>query len=330
VADVGSYFLAAGEVSRRAYKEFRDDVLRLAAQGRLDLKRLGHAEDPLGDERFTAAGLEPDTSVFDDCGLDVLVKFDAARPATGVCYYQAQAFARWLGWRYFDDADLFRLPFGAELEWAALGAAGVHVPAPLNGLRPPPQLAGKAVADSWEAWRQRAGRRPPLNAAFWPPAEAELVALGDYTLDEHDVKVIGLDFGVREWCEDLPLIGVDAVYYRPHATSHARHRELAARRRAGTPLDRPLGPELRNGELRGLGFGEPELGGRDPAADLVDVVTSQPARFDARLLGVKRLVYAPRDGRGLLPGQRSALVSVAGFRVAGGAELMRRVREVLR
>jgi hypothetical protein len=275
------------------------------------------------------AGLQPDTHVFADCGLDALVRIDGDRPITGVCYYQAQAFARWLGWRFFADADLFRLPFGAELEWAALGAAALQEPVPLNGLRPPPKLVGKEVGESWQAWRQRAGRRLPLNAAFWPPSETELMALGDFTLDEHEVRVFGLDFGVREWCEDLPLVGVDSLH-RHQATRHAVHRELASRRRAGTLLAVLLVPQMRNGELRGLGFGEPELAGRDPAADLVDGVTSTPARFDARLLGVKRLVYAPRDGSGLLPGQRSALVSVTGFRVAGGDELMRRVREVLR
>ena len=320
VSGLRDYFLAANEVSRGAWRAFLEDIVRARKERSLDIAALTHLEDPMGPDRLSREGLLPDRSVFGGQNFRVFVAKAPARPVTGVSYFQAHAFARWLGWRFFGDANLFRLPFGAELEFAATGGS----PGRLNGLR----FRGREELADWRrrfAAIQRGSLRDGVvDAARWPLTAVELGVLGDVSRSL-GATITGLDFGVREWVEDLPLIG-NAEAYRVVAEGHPKHLEYSRRRRVDADL-RPARSRLLDiGELRGLGWGEPAVLGQDPRVGLIDARGRRSAKG---ILGVKRMNYARRDGKGLGRGALAPLVRVAGFRLAADTSFAALVRERL-
>ncbi|MEZ5989958.1 MAG: bifunctional serine/threonine-protein kinase/formylglycine-generating enzyme family protein [Planctomycetota bacterium] len=331
VTGLSDFFLGDHEVTRGEYLAF---VAAVAAGDVPEdvVAALGHHEDPLGARRFTRAGLAPTTTPFGGATLEELAKAAADRPVTGVDWFQAAAYCRWLSWKVFGSPDYLRLPFAGELVAAAMhglppAAAGLR----LNGLRP-------EVADLVEQrWKRvvgetaRDGRRDP---ALWPLEPAELVELGDLSRGlgrpgEPAPVVTGLDFGVREWVDDLPF--EDEEVAALIVANHENHRATAEDRRLGrlrTALPKDV---LRDGIVRGLGFGEPEVAGRDPVAEgWLDDLTSadpKPARLgDPGLLGVRRSLQLARDGS--LAGRRNPIVAVVGFRVAGTVRFLEQARRV--
>ena len=323
ISGLRDYFLGSSEISRGAWRAFVEDIARARKEGALDkddFAALTHIEDPKGRERLTRDALMPDRSIFGGQNFRVFVANAPERPVTGVSYFQAHAFARWLGWRFFGDADLFRLPFGAELEFAATRAAAKR----LNGL----SLRGREQLAEWRK-RFAAIQDGSLNdgvvdARRWPLSSVELEVLGDVTRSL-GAAITGLDFGVREWVEDLPLIG-NATAYRVVAEVHQRHVDYSRLRRINAVL-RPARSRLLDiGELRGLGWGEPVVLGQDPRQGLIDARGEASAKG---ILGVKRMNYVRRDGRSLGRDAIAPLVRVAGFRLAADSSFAALVRERL-
>lgn len=326
VSDVGAFFLSSTEVSRLAYATFVADVIAGLRDGSLPLDQLRHHEDPLpAARRFTRQGLAPDLSLLAKQDLALMTARSGDRPVTGVHYYQAFAFVRWLGFRAFGDADLFRLPFGAELEWAALGRETRRDHPALNGLRPAGDMTLHRLQLDFRRAQQRARRGAHLDPDAWPANPAQLDAIGDYAVSHDGSRVYGLDFGVREWVEDLPLVDVPGEY-RLIAGLHARHIDYAKKRSRGEELRVAVISQLENGEVRGLGWGEVDVSGADPLGFLADCYGEGDLRG---LLGVKRMNYVRRDGRGL-DGGISPVVRLSGFRVAGTEAFVRKARAGIR
>lgn len=321
VSAVDAYYLGAQEVSRRSWKDFIDDVVERAKAADFEWAELGHREDPLGARRFTRAALMPDLSLFGaESSFEDVVRAAPDRPISGVNYYQAAAFCRWLGLVAFGDPDVFRLPFGVELEWAAIG------PALRDGAVNGVDVSARSAVATWRRdfldFRRRAKRGARIDAARWPANAAECIRLGDSASAWDGSRVHGLEFGVREWVEDLPVIGA-STSFRLLVETHGRHVEYTRRRRVDEFLSPRRASALAMGQLRGLSWGEPEYGGFDPVRELVDVGADQDAKS---ILGVKRIRYVRREGSGIAPGQVAQLVRIAGFRVAGGAAFIRIVR----
>jgi hypothetical protein len=169
-----------------------------------------------------------------------------------------------------------------------------------------------------------------MSAESWPPVPGELKLLGDYGLGLDGSRVYGLEFGVREWCEDVPISdeGSARDLFRSIAKSLVSHREFAVRRRLrqGADLERGFQRWLRLGVVRGLAWAEPARLAADPSEWLSS--TELPPL--QRVFGVKRSVQIARDGTGLSPGRISPLLRVVGFRIAGGRSFNERVRQKLR
>jgi ergothioneine biosynthesis protein EgtB len=96
--------------------------------------------------------------------LHGLLPVEASRPVTHICYYEADAYARWAG---------FRLPTEFEWEVASSGEAKA-APFDLSQLRPPPAASGSSAltGNVWE-WTQSAYSPYP----GYQPAPG---ALGEY------------------------------------------------------------------------------------------------------------------------------------------------------
>jgi len=316
VRQVAQYYLSQTEISRAAYQAF---VIAAPALDDNVKKELVHAADPLHLARLTPAGLAPDTTVFGGKSLAYLVTADGARPITGVNYFQARAFARWLGWRLAKDPDMFRLPYAVELEWAALGRRKVR-----NGMHVPQMLRGRSAADVFRRYRTKAESGSVMDPGRWPLDQKQLAEIGDYA-DGFDGRVYGLDFGVREWVEDLPIIpsDKDSRYHESWIESHTEHQKQVERFARTGRLDGSVSLR-RLGVVKGLGFGEPAIEGRDPALYL------EPTRFgDSSLLGVKRTENVPRDGIGR-PGRNHPSLRMIGFRLCGRSKFIARARGAMR
>lgn len=331
VIGLGEFFLGQTEVSRADYLRFVQDVLASKEDTEL-IRQLGHAEDPLGKGRFTKVGLMPLEGHFPGMGLEALALADGERPVTGVDYYQASAYCRWLSVQVFGNPDMFRLPFAAELVQAAVHRFPRNERvAHLNGLHVPAQK-WKSVEEAWRLYRKLSRRGAGLDPAHWPLSPKELQRVGDYcvgigSLSDKDgaSRCYGIDFGVREWVEDLPLDAGKIV--RIYIGSHSEHVRLSRDRRLGKK-ETLFTPEVsRLGVIRGLAFAEPAFRGRDPQSlGYLEVRGGGPAVFgDPDLLGVRRTENAKRDG--ILSGDRkNPFLGVVGFRIAGTRRFMEKAR----
>ena len=312
-------YVAANEVTRRMYYEFVRDVLARTEEPDFVPTALLHLEDPLGADRLTLQNLLPDLSIFEDRSFEDVVAKAPERPVTGVNYYQASAFCRWLGFVTFGNVDFFRLPFGAELEWAALGE-GLGRDA-VHGIR----VASEVRAETWRhdfvAFREtaRAGQR--MDAGRWPRDATENRRAGDVARAWDGSEMVGLEFGVREWVEDLPALTLEPSY-RLLIEVHDRHVDYTAKRRDVHDLKPPRTLELAIGQVRGISWGEPVLRGIDSSDHLNDVRGAGSAEG---ILGVKRVASVRRDGLGI-DGRVAPKVDVTGFRVVGAEAFVKFMR----
>ncbi len=324
VQGVGEFFLGASEVTRAAYASFVSEVVANPLSPRM-AKALGHVEDPLGAERFSRKGLLPDLRLFVERDFDAWVSAGPERPVTGLSYFQAQAFCRWLSQRVFADPGLLRLPFAAELEWAALGELGGEAQ---NGLRRSP-VSQQGLARSFQRARGEAQRGKAFLASRWPATAFELRVIGDQAPGLDEQLVSGLDFGVREWCEDVPAFdrGLARDLFRRIASNLPAHRDFTRLRRTqrGAGLEPEFQRWLRLGVVRGLSWAEPDIAG-----DVLGWLNAGRGRFRSRVLGVRRSVQIARDGSGLSSGSIDPMVQVIGFRVAGSRLFLERVRRQVR
>ncbi|HHI80313.1 MAG TPA: hypothetical protein ENK02_10065 [Planctomycetes bacterium] len=319
IVGLDNFYLGSGEVTRQAYWVFLEDLARLSPQTRkLLAKALVHPDDPLGARRLERAHLLPDLRLFGQ-GLEALHKAAPERPVSGVGFYQAQCFVRWLGWRGFGKPSILRLPFGAEMEWAALGRYG---PAGRGRWNAIPLAAAKTFYDRLRRLRRVAiaGGRP--LPALWPLLPSELAALGDQSRGFGGGRVTGLDFGMREWVEDIALVEGDDSYLflREKVSNHPSHLAFVRERLAGRGDDLPASARasLSLGVLRGYSLMEDALG--------IGTGFGLPRRLD-RLGGVRRMVYLPKAGTEEGEAGGLSLIGVSGFRVAGTREFLRMVRE---
>jgi serine/threonine protein kinase len=163
-------------------------------------------------------------------------------------------------------------------------------------------------------------------AAFGPASSSgRLHASGeDRVVTDHGEIVVGLDFGVREWVLDFASVGPgDAPsagrverLLEEWRGNHERLLEVSREFAAGAMSVLQENPRLADlGVLRGCTDAE-------RAEGLSGAGGALPPSFP----GVVRTLYVRRDGRGLLPGDVDPNLSTAGFRVAAGAEFVRRVR----
>jgi hypothetical protein len=267
---------------------------------------LHHADDPMGRRRCTLVGMA--------IAQDPPASGDAARPVTGVDFFQAYAFARALGAVVGGDPDLFRLPLGCELEYAALqGAPHVARNAAAAHGRPIPAVRFLAAAADL-----RAGRCATA---------ATCAAAGDVMTGSAGGVLHGLDFGVREWVFDLtqgPEFAEASALreWLRDQRLHVERAEQLAKGLVSPPAE--IRPRLRRfGVIRGLALGELDglLG-----ADGRTVVLAPSGVVPASVPGVLRSEQMRRDGGGLVPSARDPRLGVVGFRVAGGAALIARLR----
>ena len=257
---------------------------------------------------------------------EAAVAAEPARAVAGINYFQAHVFARAVGWLLASDPSLFRLPSGVELELAAFGPH--HDPtvpgAPLYG-----------------AWRGGGVRIAAAEAAAtmrrtsrnWPPTAAELFAAGDYVVNdwgEHGaarqevgntagalVEMTGLDFGVREWVIDLPVLMADRGRALAAMADHVRHLEAAAELAtlpATADAERAV---LRLGVVRGVAL--------DELARATTPLTVGRGRCSPQVPGVVQVLQLARDGSGV-PNELDPHLSAIGMRLCGGRSFLQRVR----
>ncbi|MGE3173208.1 MAG: protein kinase [Planctomycetota bacterium] len=284
---------------------------------------LRHADDPLGDERITAAGMVPAAFGGDAAALAAAAGRTPDAAVVGVDWFQAFAATRLLGAVVAGDARLFRLPLGCELELAALGPGDPG--AARNGAT---AHGGRVLAEAFRRWLA-------LPTAPAGPSCAELVAMGDLVSSTPFGRPLhGLDFGVREWVLDLPQgsgAGGEPLlreWIADRELHAVRALELAGSLPAPADLRSRLPPDLQArlrgfAVVRGLAFGEvagllDADGRRLPLSGLVYLPESVP--------GVVRTEQLRRDGRDLMPGQFDPRLLRTGFRVLGDRAFVQRVR----
>lgn len=311
VRNVTDCYLQDAECTRRQYEDILAEVLAAEARGEeVPHADLVHFGDPLGARRLSVAGMAPAALGFDPERWRQALAAGPERPVAGVDFFQAYAAARALSWALFRDPGLLRLPAGVELEVAALG-----------GSRSPPRTSpllngaarggGLAVAAIVAAGRDR------FIVERWPATAAELVAAGDAIETELGSTITGLDFGVREWVLDLPLLAREGA--RPllieRLSDHERH-VLAALALATGDAGAGLATELlRTGSVRGTALGESELQS-----------AVQGERVGPTYPGVVRVLQLRRDGRGVLVGEADPHLPFIGFRLCGGRRFLEQVR----
>jgi len=263
--------------------------------------RFVHRDDPLGVQRLRGDALLPPEV--------------AAAPAdaalTGVDFYQAWTLSRVLGLAVGDDPTLFRLPLGCELELAAYAFA--RLPACSGAAANGSVLSMSAFVAAARDW---ANGRVPTAATS---REA-----GDVVAATQRANFVGLDFGVREWVADLPHVPTGVLLLREWIGDHATHLARVEAFALGTDEPPPdlAGPLRTLGVVRGLALGE--LDGLIDARG-APVGTSREQVPDT-VPGVLRTEQVRRDGRDLLSMQRDPRLARIGFRVAGTASTVARLR----
>jgi serine/threonine-protein kinase len=304
VRNLEPYFLQTGELTRAQYAAI---IAWLVEQPPAARRLLVHAADPKGESRAAAPGLLPH-GIQNAADHVLWVAAGPDRPVTGVDFFQAFACTRALGALLAGDPDLLRLPTGIELEHAALADRQPGPRVELRGHR----KAAPLLAD----------------AARWPPSAAESEQAGDVvSIGDAGWRLVGLDFGVREWVSDLPFLATPdhAALLREWLADHSRHLERCDALARGALGDAGFARALAlHGVVRGLAVGELEglvdagTGRRvDPEQELVP----------ARVPGVLRSLCIRRDGLGLLPGEVDPHLRLTGFRLAGGGRFVQKVRE---
>jgi Protein kinase domain len=244
--------------------------------------------DPMGEARLAEAGMRPRIYASDRSRWSRVLGNEADRPVTGLSFYQAHAVAKMAGQVLFGDSTCFRLPFGVELEVAALGA------------KPPGVLNGVVGASPVDLRKD----------------DRIVTPLGD--------GIHGLDFGVREWVLDLPWPVGDAEGSHKRIVAgwmadHARHLVGATQ---FTGMGEALLARLESvGVVRGVTLAEPaEL------RDLEFGRPSREDRPLTRgVAGVVRSRYVRRDGEGFA-GKPHRLLPRIGMRLTGGATFVKKVR----
>lgn len=310
VRNIATCFLQRWELTRREYWSIVTACPALAAIG--DPPALVHACDPLGLARLQPEALMPREFRGDAERFASHIASGPDRAMTGIDFYQAWTVTRLAGLLLAGDCELFRLPYAVELELAALGEQRDQV-----------RLHGTTVtAEAWQLAGVRIG--DPL---FWPPTHAEALASGDRAAADGASWFSGLDFGVREWVGDLPMLRDESAarLLAEWIADHGRHDEHAtalARGRLEAPGALPLLQRL--GVVRGTPFGD--------ASSLVDGLRGGRLRLEGdaglppSMPGVVRTLHLRRDGAGLLPGEREPHLAQTGMRLAGGAAFVAKVR----
>ncbi len=310
VRNVTDCYLQADECTRRQYEDIRREVQALADGGeKIPWAAFVHFGDPLGLRRLTPEGMAPAALGFDLPRWQQVLRAGPERPICGIDFFQAYAACRAASWLLFRDPDTLRLPAGVELEIAAMGGARSSFPAPLlNGAA---RRQGLSCAAAVAAVRARG------DAELWPATSAESSAAGDVVETELGGLITGLDFGVREWVLDLPLLARDAA--RPllieRLSDHERHVLAAAALAAGDPGAGMATELVRTGSARGIALGEAELAG-----------AAAGEHFGPEAPGVVRVLQLRRDGRGVLPGELDPHLPFIGFRLCGGPRFLDLVR----
>ncbi len=327
VRNIGDYYLQEGELTRGQYQALVDAGLA-KADLRARWQRFVHAADPLGASRLQALELVPRVYAEDPDAWRRARRVGANRPVTGVDFFQAYTLTRLAGEVLKGDADLFRLPTGIELEYAAYG-----------------QGEGKGALRlhrgdvSAEGFHSAATDLSSFNPARWPLTSEESERIGDlvHTSPESSTAIIGLDFGVREWVIDLPFAAAagDAaltrrtLMMREWLGEHARLvRRAEALARGALPVaDLPADLAThfsRFGVVRGLASGE--LRGLKSGVD-GRVQAWKTGKLEAEIPGVVRELTIRRDGTGLLPGRLDRHLRLCGFRLAAGSRFIAEVRK---
>jgi hypothetical protein len=269
------------------------------------LARCVYHGDPLGVARMRPEHLLPAEALTAPAS-------DAAA-LTGVDFYQAYSLARALGLVMAGDPSLFRLPLGCELELAAYASAqraACHAAAAAGG-----SVDTTGFLHAGAAFAGGGG-----------PTAAQLQALGDFVPTPFGAPFVGLDFGVREWVADLPHVLGAEVLLREWISDHEKHLERVLALADGTadPPPDPVGAIRQLGVVRGLACGE--VGGLlDRAGARIDPLAHRA--LPATVPGVLRTEQLRRDGKDLLSGPREARLRHVGFRLAGSALQLSRLKE---
>lgn len=256
---------------------------------------LVHAGDPLGLARLEPQHLLPSGAA------DLAPEQSLA----GVDFFQAWALTRTLGLVVGGDPALFRLPLGCELELAAFSGADLGACSGVAG-------HGGAV---------RAAAFEPGSGGAIGSSEQRCRTFGDVVPTTYGRAFVGLDFGLREWVNDLPHTADAALLLREWTGDHAAHLarvSVVASGAAASEQD-TFGLQQRIGVVRGLAFGE--------TSGLIGLA-AEPLRLRADealpsfVPGVLRTEQLRRDGRALLGAGRDPRLSGIGFRVAGDADAL--------
>lgn len=324
VRDVKDVFLQYGELTRAQYEAL---VQAAAGLPLADRQKYIHPWDRLHGERFS--NLTPQifiasTETPEEAKQEWLRVLRAGedRPVTGVSFFQAYTVSRIAGFVLFGDPETFRLPMGLEMELAALGS-GAQRRHTRHGCEKLTigKFRGVSAARAARAW------------AEWPLTAKQEAEAGDYVVvrggSHSDARIVGLDFGVREWVLDLPYQESNPYksIIREWLADHSKHvlHAMAAEEVNEQETEQIMLELRRNGVVRGAALGD-ELA-------LVDngkrVSRSEPesSPLPPAVPGVVRVLILPREGKTL--DQPSEYLKEIGFRLVGAERFVRRMREGL-
>ena len=309
VRNLSDVFVLDNEVTQGQYVTLLRALAALD-HGSLPARVLVHATDPLGAGRLAGAAMVPAGWQADFEAFAAECDRHPERAVHGVDFHQAWCWTRMLGHLVGARPDWFRLPLGCELDLAAFaGTAGsiARHAAALQGRRVP--------AAAFDA----AGHPADSRAHAW--------AVGDVVEGAWSAPLHGLDFGVREWTCDLPVVaGPEHALLQEWAGDaplHLRRIEEHANGRL-PPTLLPARSALL-GVVRGAAFTEPQL--------LLDPATGSRAVDAGGLLlpavpGVTRSEHLRRDGRDVIPGAADPRLAATGFRVVGAGAFVQHVRSM--
>ncbi|MCA8957487.1 MAG: serine/threonine protein kinase [Planctomycetes bacterium] len=289
VKGVADFYLQSTELTAAQYRAIIERFFALPVAMRIPAQ-IVHPFDPLGVARIAPPGnaLVPHAYGGDLAAFSAAAIRAPAEAVSGIDFFQAYAVARMAGQVLLGDPEALRLPFGVELELAALGPG-----------------------------------RGRLNGVAGGPTLAELRRRGDSVRSARG-ELVGLDFGRREWVMDLPwprdaaarnLVG---VWMRDFEL----HQRLAAGEQAIEGLAAGEAAVLRTvGVVRGG-----DLTDAQRLVDLETGRPARPdAPLGRGVPGVTRVLCIDRDGSGI-GGKTHRLLREVGMRLAGGRVFLEKVR----